>query len=247
MHSITEMKEITQEFREPELLMWYTGTWMGLERLQTRLVERLVKILVYGQSLQLGHLDNLRNRIHSAEVKLNQVKPSQDQILFINHNIRPFSVPGDWKFEPCVLHYDTVRHFSKLFAGLLISRLRMAWASRPPQRLSYRISSVVLGSAYRSLNLWFRPRVRDSLSKMPIIIHQTSTESDFDRLYKKLQNCKFDHSIGEIDNVVDVSASSSLISSLPFKQLMTSTVGLSRCATPAGNLSQLPVCFRRWD
>ena len=80
---------------------------------------------------------------------------------------------------------------------------------------------------------------------MPIIIHQTSTESDFDRLYKKLQNCKFDHSIGEIDNVVDVSASSSLISSLPFKQLMTSTVGLSRCATPAGNLSQLPVCFRR--
>lgn len=163
----------SQEFRESELLMWYIGTWMGLERLQTRLVERLVKILVYGQSLQLGHLDNLRNRIHSAEVKLNQVKPSQDQILFINHNIRPFSVPGDWKFEPCVLHYDIVRHFSdETFAEVLISRSRMTWASRPPQRLSYRISSAVLESAYRSLNLWFRPRVRDSLSKMPIIIYQ---------------------------------------------------------------------------
>ena len=79
---------------------------------------------------------------------------------------------------------------------------------------------------------------------MPIIIHQTSTESDFDRLYKKLQNCKFDHSIGEIDNVVDVSTSSSLISNLPFKQL-TPIVGLSSCATPAGNLSQLPVYLRR--
>ncbi|KXN83109.1 Protein BZZ1 [Leucoagaricus sp. SymC.cos] len=77
------------------------------QRLQTQLVERLVKILLHGQSLQLGHLENLKKRINNAEIKLNQVQPLQDQALFINHNVRPFSAPGDWKFEPCTLHYDT--------------------------------------------------------------------------------------------------------------------------------------------
>jgi hypothetical protein len=82
------------------------------ERLQSQLVERLVKIILHGQSLQRGHLDNLKKRINSAEIKLSQVQPAQDQTLFITHNIRPFSGPGDWKFEPCALHYDTVSNLS---------------------------------------------------------------------------------------------------------------------------------------
>ncbi|KAJ3575673.1 hypothetical protein NP233_g952 [Leucocoprinus birnbaumii] len=77
------------------------------QRLQTRLVERLIKILLHGQSLQLNHLDELKKRIDSVDVKLSQVRPSQDQALFIDHNIRPFNAPGHWKFEPCASHYDT--------------------------------------------------------------------------------------------------------------------------------------------
>jgi len=93
-----------------------------------------------------------------------------------------------------------------------------------------RVSLQELEPLISSTRSWFF--VEDANYNLSIL-----TESDFDRLYKKLQDCKFDHSIGEIDNVVDVSPSSCLISSLPFKQLMTSTVGLSGCATPAGNLS----------
>lgn len=44
-------------------------------------------------------------------------------------------------------------------------------------------------------------RSRASLQELePLIL---STQSDLDRLCKKLQNCKIDHSIGEIDNIVD--------------------------------------------
>ncbi|KAF9453103.1 hypothetical protein P691DRAFT_801964 [Macrolepiota fuliginosa MF-IS2] len=77
------------------------------QRLQKQLVERFVKILLHSQHLQLSHLDNLKDRLSDVENKLNQVLPLQDQVLFINHNVRPFTAPNGWKFEPCVLHYDT--------------------------------------------------------------------------------------------------------------------------------------------
>jgi hypothetical protein len=78
------------------------------EMIQRRLVERFRKVLQHSQSLQLSHLDTLKSRINRVEVALGKVDPAKDQDLFIEHNIRPFSVPVDWAFEPCATHYDTV-------------------------------------------------------------------------------------------------------------------------------------------
>ncbi|KAF8968963.1 hypothetical protein BDZ97DRAFT_1797220 [Flammula alnicola] len=78
-----------------------------LQGLQRHLVERLVKILIHSQQLQLNHLDALKSRVVNVEAKLGQVDVVKDQDLFIDYNLRAFSAPGDWKFEPCSIHYDT--------------------------------------------------------------------------------------------------------------------------------------------
>lgn len=77
------------------------------QTVQSRLVTRFAKILLYAQSLQLSHLDVLRSRITNIQSKLNQVDPLKDQSLFMDCNVKPFTAPGDWKFEPCSTHYDT--------------------------------------------------------------------------------------------------------------------------------------------
>ncbi|TFK39041.1 hypothetical protein BDQ12DRAFT_712547 [Crucibulum laeve] len=78
-----------------------------MQNIQKRLIERFTKIMIHTQNLQLNHLDALKSRISSAEKKFNEVNPSQDQDLFVEYNIRPFTAPPDWKFEPCSIHYDT--------------------------------------------------------------------------------------------------------------------------------------------
>ncbi|KAJ6621842.1 hypothetical protein B0H10DRAFT_2162903 [Mycena sp. CBHHK59/15] len=55
--------------------------YLDLEILQSRLVTRFAKILTHAQALQLTHLDVLKTRLAGP--------------------------PSDWKFEPCVNHYDT--------------------------------------------------------------------------------------------------------------------------------------------
>ncbi|KAJ3842787.1 hypothetical protein F5878DRAFT_606658 [Lentinula raphanica] len=78
-----------------------------LQTLQTRLVNKFTKILVHAQALQISHLDVLKNRLAGNEAKLNEIAPSKDEDLYIEYNVRPFSPPGDWKFEPCATFYDT--------------------------------------------------------------------------------------------------------------------------------------------
>ncbi|PBK74943.1 hypothetical protein ARMSODRAFT_951005 [Armillaria solidipes] len=78
-----------------------------LQLLQSRLVERFTKILQHAQALQSNHLDVLKSRLATVERFLAEVNPSKDQDLFSDHNIRSFSAPNDWKFEPCVFFYDT--------------------------------------------------------------------------------------------------------------------------------------------
>ncbi|KAJ3850213.1 hypothetical protein EV368DRAFT_75273 [Lentinula lateritia] len=73
---------------------------------QTRLVNKFAKILLHAQALQISHLDVLKNRLAENEARLNEVNPSKDQDLYIEYNIRPFSAPSDWKFEPCATFYD---------------------------------------------------------------------------------------------------------------------------------------------
>ena len=65
-------------------------------------------VMAQAQLLYKGHLDVLRGHIDGVESRLAAVNAQADQELFIEHNIRPFTKPGDWSFEPAAVHYDTV-------------------------------------------------------------------------------------------------------------------------------------------
>ncbi|KIK57148.1 hypothetical protein GYMLUDRAFT_247116 [Collybiopsis luxurians FD-317 M1] len=78
-----------------------------LQTIQTRLVNKFTKVLLHAQALQMSHLDVLKNRLAETEAILNEVDPSKDDDLYIEYNIRPFTAPADWKFEPCHNFYDT--------------------------------------------------------------------------------------------------------------------------------------------
>jgi hypothetical protein len=95
-----------------------------IEILQTRLVERFTKILLHSQALQSSHLDALKSRLAAVETAFGDVNPSKDQDLFIEHNIRPFSAPSVWKFEPCAVHYDTASSLELCDPILLISGIQ---------------------------------------------------------------------------------------------------------------------------
>lgn len=64
--------------------------------------------MVTSQQLQGSHLETLKSRVSATEKAFKAISPSKDQQLFIDHNIRPFTAPSDWGFEPCATHYDTV-------------------------------------------------------------------------------------------------------------------------------------------
>ncbi|KAF9049462.1 hypothetical protein BDZ89DRAFT_1088904 [Hymenopellis radicata] len=63
--------------------------------------------LQHAQVLQTNHLDVLKGRLVSVERALSEINVAGDQGLFIDYNIRAFTAPNDWKFEPCATFYDT--------------------------------------------------------------------------------------------------------------------------------------------
>lgn len=79
----------------------------SFQELQTRLVMDLVGVVTKAQNIQLSHQDILKDRLATVSVALIEVQPDKDQALFVESNIRPFSLPDDWVFEPCSNHYDT--------------------------------------------------------------------------------------------------------------------------------------------
>ncbi|KAH7913976.1 hypothetical protein BJ138DRAFT_1058030 [Hygrophoropsis aurantiaca] len=79
----------------------------SFQDLQTRLITAFIAVLVQAQSLQMAHEDTVKARLVSVETALKEVDPKKDQNLYIDFNIRPFTVPNDWVFEPCSSHYDT--------------------------------------------------------------------------------------------------------------------------------------------
>ncbi len=89
------------------------------ETVQSRLVTKFTKILLHAQALQMSHLDVLKNRLAVAETALNEVDPSKDGDLYVEYNIRPFSAPSDWKFEPCLNFYDTASFSPSLYVPTL--------------------------------------------------------------------------------------------------------------------------------
>jgi formin-binding protein 1 len=71
-------------------------------------VKRFTATLLQAQTIQKGHLDKLKQRINTVEISLTEIEPLNDQRFFMDFNIRPFFAPGDWAWEPCATHYDTV-------------------------------------------------------------------------------------------------------------------------------------------
>ncbi|KAG2359645.1 hypothetical protein BDR07DRAFT_1378531 [Suillus spraguei] len=73
----------------------------------TRLVMDFVGVMTEAQNIQLSHQDILKDRLATISAALTEVQPDKDQALFVECNIRPFSLPDNWVFEPCSIHYDT--------------------------------------------------------------------------------------------------------------------------------------------
>ena len=83
------------------------------EKLQANVLNRLVKVLLHAQALTGRHFEKLKSRAINVETVLGNVDPAKDQDLFIDYNIRTFSAPRDWDFEPCSIHYDNVCFVSR--------------------------------------------------------------------------------------------------------------------------------------
>ena len=116
---------------------WHTNNdpdYSSLEAFQRRILERFVKILMHSQKLESSHLDSLKSHVVATEGRLNEVNVHKDEDIFIQYNVRTFTAPTDWKFEPCQIHHDTVRcrtsmGFSQYILTIYIySQLRMLWA-----------------------------------------------------------------------------------------------------------------------
>ncbi|KAG2343213.1 hypothetical protein BDR05DRAFT_982903 [Suillus weaverae] len=84
---------------------FYTKDLPSLE--DTRLVMDFVGVMTEAQNIQLSHQDTLKDRLATVSAALAKVQPDKDQALFVESNIRPFSLPDDWVFEPCSNYYDT--------------------------------------------------------------------------------------------------------------------------------------------
>ncbi|KAH7884954.1 hypothetical protein F5I97DRAFT_1937294 [Phlebopus sp. FC_14] len=96
--------------------------------LQTKLVNACARILLQAQTVQGAHQDALRDRLGSATVAIDGIRPDRDQNVFMDHNVRPFTIPHDWAFEPCAGHYDTdemcVEPVAKVFLQNKLARSR---------------------------------------------------------------------------------------------------------------------------
>ncbi|KAI0061488.1 hypothetical protein BV25DRAFT_1805486 [Artomyces pyxidatus] len=77
------------------------------EKLQTHLLSGLVLTLHQAHNLQLAHHEALKAQASMVDAAANELDTNKDQDLFIEYNLRPFSAPNDWVFEPCATHYDT--------------------------------------------------------------------------------------------------------------------------------------------
>lgn len=89
-----------------------------LEEVQKSLLANLVAILLTAQSIHTTHFSALQTRSSVVQKTLEQVNTAKDQDLFIDHNVRPYTDPLDWEFEPCVGHYDTVGPLCSLLTGI---------------------------------------------------------------------------------------------------------------------------------
>jgi hypothetical protein len=81
------------------------------EDVQANTVLRLVDILLQSQSITHNHLDLLRTKIEAAETVLGGVNVAQDQSILVTWNLRAYSAPKKFTFEPCLIFYDNASTF----------------------------------------------------------------------------------------------------------------------------------------
>ncbi|KAI9463789.1 hypothetical protein F5148DRAFT_1286022 [Russula earlei] len=98
------------------------------QHLQANYTTHVSTVLHLAQELQLVHCDTLKSQLSAVDSAITSVDPKKDQALFIEHNLRPFSSPADWNFEPCASYYDTeeltIEGGAKIFLQNKLSRSR---------------------------------------------------------------------------------------------------------------------------
>jgi len=111
---------------------FYTEALSAIENqhqhLQSNYITSVSTVLHLAQELQLTHCDALKNQVSAVDSTISSIDPKKDQGLFIEHNLRPFSAPADWTFEPCASYYDTgeltIEGGAKIFLQNKLSRSR---------------------------------------------------------------------------------------------------------------------------
>ena len=106
-------------------------TNLAPEDVQANTILRLVDILLQSQSLTHNHLDLIRTKIEATETVLGGVNVAQDQSILVTWNLRAYTAPKQFAFEPCSIFYDNVSTFSAFYMSdkwieLLLIRCRMS-------------------------------------------------------------------------------------------------------------------------
>jgi len=98
-------------------LVTFSNSNLAPEDVQANTILRLVDILLQAQSITHNHLDLLRTKIEATETALGGVNVPQDQSVLVTFNLRTYSAPKKFTFEPCSLYYDLVSTFYYLLSA----------------------------------------------------------------------------------------------------------------------------------
>lgn len=146
--------------------------------------------MIHAQALESTHLDNLKSRVAAAETAFDAIAPLQDQNMFIDHNIRSFSAPPDFVFEPCGIYYDTVRHHSvdemDYESQFQFAQSEMSIEPAPKVYLQNRLS-----------------RCRQKLEELNPVLR--SKQLEVEKLANLASAYAQDHGLGNADEVAEVS------------------------------------------
>lgn len=102
--TITISNRVKNRFYEQDLVLVENQ----YQTIQADFLTSITEVLQQSQNAGLTHLDSLKSRLISANDSLSLIDPSKEQELFVeyNRNQTPFSIPDDYKFEPCQGFYD---------------------------------------------------------------------------------------------------------------------------------------------
>ena len=146
------------------------------------------------------------------------MNPVQDQDLFIDHNVIPFSQPIDWAFEPCTSHYDTVCFLALLASFYADQRQgRDKCRSGPEGLFAEPVEQVSdQGSRTRTranLETYVRTLGPSIYNPEPKAVHdpsltysRTLTGQEAEQLTRLIQAYTADNGLGNVDEVLDVSS-----------------------------------------